>query len=381
MGFQTDAIHEGVSPDKAYGAIMTPIYQTSIFAFEEIGKTKGYEYTRSGNPTRRALEENLAKLEGGIDAIANSAGMSAIATVLFLFRSGEEILCAEDCYGGTYRILKLFNERFGLKYKFINMRDENALKKNISKNTKALWIETPSNPLLNIIDLEKVCGIAKENNLISIADNTFMTPYFQKPFKFGVDVIVHSTTKYLNGHSDVVGGAVILNNKELSEKIKFIANAIGAQQAPIESWLVLRGIKTLPQRMKEHQKNAQKIAEYLETNKKVQRVFYPGLGSHPNRDLAIKQQTGFGGIVSFEITGGIEEVNRVLTSVKIFTLAGSLGGVESLIAHPATMSHSGMDREFRLSVGINDNLIRLSVGIEDSDDLISDLDQALEKIH
>ncbi|NTU91554.1 MAG: PLP-dependent transferase [Chlorobiaceae bacterium] len=377
MSFQTDTIHAGVSPDKAYGAIMTPIYQSSTFVFEDIGKHRGFDYTRSGNPTRAALEECVAALEGCSCAVAVTTGMAAITTVLHLFRTGDEIICTDDCYGGTARLLKTIQEQFGLKIHFVSLRETGEIESYITPNTRAIWIETPSNPLLNLIDIAGVTAIAKKHGLLSIVDNTFLSPYNQQPFRLGADIVVHSTTKYLNGHSDVVGGAVLSNSPELDARIRFLVNSLGTCAQPFDCWLVLRGIKTLVPRMKEHERNARAVAEYLDRHPKVKRVFYPGLASHPQHELAKRQQRGFGGMVSFEVDGAIEQVNSILRGTKLFALAESLGGVESLIEHPATMSHASMGAEHRAAVGITDSVIRLSIGIEDPDDLIADLSQAL----
>jgi cystathionine gamma-synthase len=377
MSFQTDTIHAGVAPDKAYGAIMTPIYQSSTFVFEDIGKHRGFDYTRSGNPTRKALEDNLCALEGCSSAVAVTTGMAAITSVLSIFHSGDEIICTDDCYGGTSRLLKTLEEHFNLRVHFVNLRNTPNLIPCINEKTKAVWVETPSNPLLNLVDIAEISALAKERGLLTIVDNTFLSPYGQKPFELGADIVVHSTTKYLNGHSDVVGGAVLSNNPDLDAKLKFTVNALGTCAQPFDCWLVLRGIKTLVLRMREHERNAQAVAEFLYNHPKVKQVFYPGLPSHPQHELARKQQKIFGGMVSFELHGTIDDVNRVLTGTKLFSLAESLGGVESLIEHPANMSHASMDREHREAAGITENIIRLSVGIEDSDDLLEDLGRAL----
>jgi len=377
MSFQTDTIHAGVAPDKAYGAIMTPIYQSSTFVFEDVGKHRGFDYTRSGNPTRQALEDNLAILEGCSFAVAVTTGMAAITTVMHLFRTGDEIICTDDCYGGTARLLKTVEEHFGVRIHFISLRDPAAIEGCINEKTRAVWIETPSNPLLNLIDIAAVSSIAKKHGLLSIVDNTFLSPYLQQPFRLGADIVIHSTTKYLNGHSDVVGGAILSNRTDLDQKLKFLVNALGTCAQPFDCWLVLRGIKTLVPRMKEHERNARAVAEFLAGRQGVGKVFYPGLATHPQHELACRQQRGFGAMVSFELDGQIDDVNRVLRSTRLFSLAESLGGVESLIEHPATMSHASMGNEHRQAVGIGDTVIRLSVGIEDSDDLIADLDQAL----
>jgi cystathionine gamma-synthase len=372
MSFQTDTIHAGVGPDKAYGAIMTPIYQSSTFVFEDIGKHKGFDYTRSGNPTRKALEDNLCALEGCSFAVAVTTGMAAITSTLNIFKSGDEIICTDDCYGGTSRLMKTVEEHFGIKVHFVNLQEAENLLPYVNEKTKAVWVETPSNPLLNLVDIAAVAQLAKARGLLTIVDN-----YGQKPFELGADIVVHSTTKYLNGHSDVVGGAVLSNSEDLDARLKFIVNALGTCAQPFDCWLVLRGIKTLVVRMREHERNAQAVAEFLEKHNKVKRVYYPGLPAHPQHELAKKQQRSFGGMVSFELDGTIEDVNRVLKGTKLFALAESLGGVESLIEHPATMSHASMDYEHREAAGITDTVIRLSVGIEDRDDLIEDLKSAL----
>lgn len=378
MGLQTDTIHAGVSPDKAYGAIMTPIYQSSTFVFEDIGKHRGFDYTRSGNPTRRALEDNLAALEGCSAAVAVTTGMAAVATVMHLFRTGDEVICTDDCYGGTARLMKTMGEQFGISVVFMNLRDEQAVEAVMSARTKAIWIETPSNPLLNLLDIEALAEIAHRHDALAIVDNTFLSPMFQQPFSLGADIVIHSTTKYLNGHSDVVGGAILSNTSELDERIGALVNTLGTCAQPFDTWLVLRGIKTLVPRMRLHEQNAMQVVRFLAEHSAVERVFYPGLESHPQHDLARRQQKGFGGMVSFELKGGIEEVNKVLRSTKIFALAESLGGVESLIEHPATMSHASMGAEHRALAGIGDGVIRLSIGIEDSEDLVADLKQALD---
>jgi len=377
MSFQTDTIHAGVGPDKAYGAIMTPIYQSSTFVFEDIGKHRGFDYTRSGNPTRKALEDSLCALEGCTSAVAVTTGMAAITTTLNLFRSGDEIICTDDCYGGTSRLMKTVEEHFGIRVHFVNLQDASNLLPFVNDNTRAVWVETPSNPLLNLVDISAVSDLAKERGLLTIVDNTFLSPYGQKPFELGADIVVHSTTKYLNGHSDVVGGAVLSNSEDLDTRLKYLVNALGTCAQPFDCWLVLRGIKTLVVRMREHERNALAVAEFLDRHPKVKRVFYPGLPAHPQHQLAKKQQKSFGGMVSFELDGSIEELYKVLKATKLFALAESLGGVESLIEHPATMSHASMDSEHRQAAGITDSIIRLSVGIEDRDDLIADLQSAL----
>ena len=377
MRLQTKAIHAGVNKDTAFNSVITPIYQTSTFRFVDIGMTKGYDYTRSANPTRTAAEENIAVLEGGKTARVIASGMAAIATTLHFFHSGDHIISTNDCYGGTERLFRLYSELFNLEITYVDMSDPENVSKAIKPNTKGVWIETPSNPLLNIYNIAAICDIARSKGALSIVDNTFLSPVNQRPFELGADIIVHSTTKYLNGHSDVVGGAIIVKRDDLCDRLHYLVNALGQGEAPFDSWLVLRGIKTLVPRMKAHEENASAVARFLEKHPKVLKVNYPGLESHPGHELAKKQQHGFGGMVSFEVNGGIDEVNNVLRSTKIFSLAESLGGIESLICHPATMTHASMDPVHRESVGINDRLIRLSVGIEDLNDLIEDLDQAL----
>ena len=378
MKFQTRAIHAGITPDKAYGAIVPPIYQNTTFVFDDVDKNKGFDYSRTGNPTRKNLEDNLAALEGGTHCTVLTTGMAAETTVLSLFNKDDHIVCGNDVYGGTIRLLNYFQDHFGLQVSFIPMTDPENINSAIQNNTKAIWIETPSNPLLNIVDLEKAAAIARANDLLMIVDNTFLSPYFQRPFKYGADIIVHSTTKYLSGHNDGLGGAIICKNDELSEKITFSANALGTVSNAFDSWLILRGIKTLPLRMKEHEKNALAVAHFLKTQSCVKNVNYPGLEDHPQFDLIKKQMSGYGGMVSFEIDGNIDKVNNVLRNTKLFYLAESFGSLESLIEHPKTMSHASMSPEAQELAGITDELIRLSVGLEDKDDLLKDLEQALK---
>ncbi|MGB2868719.1 MAG: PLP-dependent aspartate aminotransferase family protein [Bacteroidota bacterium] len=378
MRLQTKAIHAGVDKDSAFNSVITPIYQTSTFRFEDVGKTKGYDYSRTSNPTRKALEENIAALEGGLSAKAVATGMAAITTALHFFHSGDHIICTNDCYGGTERLLRTYRELFGLEITYVNMADLEAVRGAVRPNTRALWIETPSNPLLNIVDIRTLSEIAHNNRALSIVDNTFLSPCNQRPFELGADIIVHSTTKYLNGHSDVVGGAIVVNRPELVDRLQFLVNALGQGASPFDCWLVLRGIKTLVPRMKAHEENARAVAAFLYDHPNVKKVYYPGLKDHPGHELAKRQQQGFGGMVSFEVDGGIQEVNHVLRSVKIFSVAESLGGIESLICHPVTMTHASMDPVLREKAGLNERVIRLSVGIEDRRDLIEDLDRALQ---
>ena len=379
MRFETSAIHSGSEPDPATGALVTPIYQTSTFVFEDVGKTRGYDYSRTANPTRKALEDNIAKLEGGKAGFAFATGMAAETTIMHLLKKGDHVISQEDLYGGTYRLFDGVMKNFGLEFTFLGMDERERIESAIRPNTKMIWIETISNPLLNIADLEMVVEIARRHGLMTVADNTLPTPYLLRPIEYGVDLVVHSTTKYLNGHCDVVGGAVVTATDELAERIQFFLNAMGTCASPFDCWLVLRGIKTLPVRMERHEKNAIAVAEYLEKHTAVRRVYYPGLKSHPGHQIALRQMEGFGGMVSFEINGGVEAVDSFLRNAKVFSLAESLGGVDSLVEHPATMSHASMPEDFRKRVGITDDLIRLSVGLEGVEDLTQDLEQALKR--
>jgi cystathionine beta-lyase/cystathionine gamma-synthase len=377
MRFETIAIHAGDRPDPATGAISVPIYQTSTFKFEDVGKTKGWEYSRAANPTRKVLEDTIAQLEGGNAGFAFATGMAAETTVMHLLKAGDHVISADDIYGGTYRLFKDVMPAFGLEFTFLRMDDRKRIEGAIKPNTRMLWLETLSNPLLNIVDIEMVVDIARKHRLLTVVDNTFATPYFFRPVEYGVDLVVHSTTKYLNGHSDVVGGAVVTTTDELSQRVQFLLNALGTNAAPFDCWLVLRGIETLPVRMKQHQENAFAVANYLKGHPGVKRVLYPGLESHKGHEIARRQMKGFGGMVSFELGGGTDAVNTFLRRLRVFSLAGSLGDVASLAEHPATMSHDSMSKECRRKVGITDELIRLSVGLENVDDLIEDLEQAL----
>lgn len=378
MKFETLAIHAGQRPDKTFGAMSVPIYQTSIFVFEDVGKTKGYDYSRTANPTRKVLEDTIAQLEGGKAGFAFATGMAAETTVIHLLKAGDHVISGDDIYGGTYRLFQKVMQNFGLEFTFLRMDSRQKIEQAIKPNTRMLWLETPSNPLLNIIDIEMVVDIAKKHNLMTVMDNTFATPYFLRPIEYGVDLVVHSTTKYLNGHCDVVGGAVVTTTDELSERMQFLLNAMGTCASPFNCWLVLRGIETLPVRMRQHEENAVTVANYLKGNPAVKRVFYPGLDSHPGHEIARKQMLGFGGVVSFEMKGGIKAVNNFLRKLKVFSLAESLGGVASLAEHPATMSHASMPKDHREKVGVTDELVRLSVGLENINDLLNDLGQALK---
>jgi len=377
MKFETIAIHAGERPDKAFGAVSAPIYQTSTFAFEDVGKTKGYDYSRTANPTRKILEDTIARLEGGKAGFAFATGMAAETTVMHLLKAGDHVVSGDDIYGGTYRLFQNVMKDLGLEFTFVRMDSRQKIETAIKPNTRMIWIETPSNPLLNIVDIEMVADIAKKHNILTVIDNTFATPYLLKPIEYGIDLVVHSTTKYLNGHCDVVGGAVVTTTDALTERVQFLLNAMGTCASPFDCWLVLRGIETLAVRMKQHEENAQAIASYLNKHPRVKRVYYPGLPSHPGHEIARRQMKGFGGMVSFEVKGGIAAAINFQKRIKIFTLAESLGGVASLADHAATMTHASMPKEVREKVGITDELIRLSIGLENVDDLIEDLEQAL----
>jgi O-succinylhomoserine (thiol)-lyase len=375
---ETIAIHTGVYKDSAFNSVTTPIYPSSTFAFERVGVTKGFDYTRSGNPTRKALEENLAALEGGHAAWATATGMAAMTIALLLLKQGDHIITGNDIYGGTYRLMEKVLPDLGIETSFVAMRDPAAVRAAIRPNTKAIMIETPSNPLLNLVDIELIVGIAKEHGLFTIADNTFMSPALQSPLAYGVDVVVHSTTKYLNGHSDVVGGAVIVKDAAFGEKVGFLVNALGVACSPFDAWLVLRGLKTLTYRLEAHQRNAQAVAEFLDAHPKVKRVYYPGLPQHPDHELAKRQMKGFGGMVSFELDLDQVNIDRFFAQLKLYSLAESLGGVESLVEQPWTMSHASMTEAARKAAGLSPSVVRLSIGIEHPDDLIADLQQALD---
>ena len=377
MEFETKAIHIGQEADKTTGATIVPIYQTSTFTQDSLGKHKGFEYSRTGNPTRTALETALAALENAKHGLCFASGLAATTTVLSMLKAGDEIVAGECLYGGSIRLFDRVFTNFDFKFTYVDEREPKNFEKAITEKTKLIWIETPTNPMLRLCDIEAVSKISKSKELILCVDNTFVSPYFQRPLDLGADIVVHSTTKYLGGHSDVVGGAVITNNDELYQKLKLYQNAIGGIPGPFDSWLVLRGVKTLAIRMKKHEENALKIAEFLEKHPKVKEVYYPGLKSHPQYELSKKQMTGFGGMISFKVNGGKDSAKKVIESTKIFSLAESLGGVESLINFPFLMTHAGVPKEHKDKLGITEDLIRLSVGIENSDDLINDLKQAL----
>jgi cystathionine gamma-lyase len=375
--FKTLAIHSGHSPADHIGAVMTPIYQTSTFAFHGVNRPGAFDYSRSGNPTRKALETCLASLEGGSAGFAFATGMAAETTVLMMFNSGDRIVVQSDLYGGTYRLFQSVLRGKGIDATYVDLRDAAATEGALAEGAKAVWIESPTNPLMNLVDLEAVSALAHRHGAIAICDNTFLSPYFQRPLDFGVDVVVHSTTKYINGHSDVVGGAVVVKDASLAEKIGFLQNAMGTCAGPQDCFLVLRGVKTLAVRMEEHNRNSLAVARWLERHPKVSAVLHPGLETHPQHALARKQMTGYGGTFSFRLKGGQDAVFRLLERVQVFTLAESLGGVESLIEHPVTMTHASVDPVALRKMGITPDLVRVSVGIEDIEDLIADLERAL----
>lgn len=378
MKLATKLIHAGAEPDPSTGAIMTPIFQTSTYVQEAPGKNKGYEYARSQNPTRKALEDAFAIIENGKFGLAFSSGVAATDAVIKLLAPGDEVICANDMYGGTYRLFTKVFEKFGIIFKYVDTTNVTNIETAITANTKLVWIETPTNPLMNITDIEAVAKITKSKNILLAVDNTFASPALQNPLDLGADIVMHSATKYLGGHSDVIQGALMMNDAELREKLYFIQKSCGAVPGPMDCFLVLRGIKTLGVRMKAHCENGKRIAEWLKLNPKVAKVYWPGFEDHPGHAVAKKQMTDFGGMISFELKNdSVEEANRVLSSTHLFSLAESLGGVESLINHPASMTHASIPREERIKNGLNDSLIRLSVGIEDADDLIEDLNKAI----
>lgn len=380
FGFETRAIHAGQAPDPATGAIMTPVYLSSTYVQESPGKHKGYEYSRTHNPTRKAFEDCLASLEGGTFGLAFASGCAATTTVSALLKSGDHLICSDDVYGGTYRYFDKIFKNFGIELSMVDLSKAENFKAALKPNTKMVWIETPTNPMLKLVDIKKVSTMAREKNVVVVVDNTFMSPYFQKPLELGADIAYHSTTKYIGGHSDVLGGVIALKDKALADKLYFLQNSMGGIAGAFDSFLQLRSLKTLPLRMKAHQENAIEIAKFLEGHPKVEKVIYPGLASHPQHALAKEQMSGFGGMITFFTKGGLAEARTFLENVRIFSLAESLGGVESLIEHPAIMTHASVPLENRKKLGIEDNLIRISVGVETLSDLMNDLKQALAKI-
>jgi cystathionine beta-lyase/cystathionine gamma-synthase len=377
MRFKTLAIHAGYNPQEHFGAVMPPIFQTSTFAFRGVGQPGPFDYSRSGNPTRKALETCLAELEGGAAGFAFATGMAAETTLLMIFSAGDTIVVHDDLYGGTYRLFESVFANKQIHAEYVDLRNTAKLRAALETKPKAVWIESPTNPLMNLVDIRAVSDLAHEYGALVICDNTFLSPYFQRPLDLGADIVSHSTTKYINGHSDVVGGALVVKDPGLAEKIGFHQNAMGTCAGPQDCFLVLRGVKTLALRMEEHNRNALSVAHWLEKHPKVSAVLHPGLESHPQHELAMRQATGSGGTFSFRMRGGETEVKKLLANCRIFTLAESLGGVESLIEHPTTMTHSSLSREVQLKMGITPDLVRISVGLEDVSDLIADLERAL----
>ncbi|MBK8517443.1 MAG: cystathionine gamma-synthase [Saprospiraceae bacterium] len=381
MKFGTKVIHAGIEPDPSTGAIMTPIFQTSTYVQAAPGDHKGYEYARTQNPTRSVLEKNLASLENGTDAICFGSGLAAMDSILKLLNPGDEVIATDDLYGGSYRMMTKVFAKYGIKFQFADLTNSDKFRSLITLKTRMIWVETPTNPMLNIIDIKRVCDNVKGQNIMVCVDNTFASPYLQNPLDLGADLVVHSATKYLGGHSDVIHGAIITKNAEIAAQLRFLQNAVGAIPGPQDCFLILRGIKTLHIRVERACQNAEKIADFLQRHPKVSKVYYPGFKNHPGHEVAKKQMKMFGGMVSFDLTANSEDsARKVLSGTHLFSLAESLGGVESLIGHPASMTHGSIPKEERLKVGLTDSLIRLSVGIEDVDDLIQDLDQALAKV-
>lgn len=379
MGFQTDSIHAGQQPDPTTGAVMMPIYQTSTYAMEELGKHKGYDYGRTINPTRVALEKNLAALEKGAHGLAFGSGLAATSAVSGLLNQGDHVIVTNNVYGGTFRLFERVMKRYGLTFSWVDTSDVANIRAAITPATKMVFIETPTNPMLNLTDLAAVAALAKEHKLISVCDNTFMSPYFQRPLEFGFDIVLHSTTKYINGHSDVIGGIAVTRSDDLHTKLRFLQNAVGAVPGPMDCFLILRATKTLALRMRQHEATAKELAVFLSKHPKVKKTYYPGLPDHPQHDLAKRQASGFGGMVSAEL-GSLEAAKRFARSVKLFALAESLGGVESLLCHPVSMTHGSIPEEERLKYGLTDGLVRFSCGCEDTEDIIADVSQALDQV-
>jgi len=377
MKFATKAIHAGQEPEPSTGAIIAPIFQTSTYVQAGLGEHKGFEYSRTQNPTRSALEECMAAIEDGRYGLAFASGMAAESAILSLLSAGEHMVSCDDLYGGSYRIFERVMRRYNVETTYVAAGNIEGYERAIRPNTKMIWLETPTNPLLRLIDIQAVAEIAHRHNLLLVVDNTFASPYFQQPLKLGADIVVHSTTKYLNGHSDIIGGALVLNNEEVYQAIKFYQNAAGGVPSPFDSWLTLRGIKTLAVRMRQHEENAIAVAKFLAEHPRVEKVYYPGLPAHPDYALAKRQMSGFGGMVSFQFKGIYADVDKVVRRFKVFALAESLGGVDSLVCHPASMTHGSIPKDIRESRGLTDTLLRLSVGIEDVDDILADLEQAL----
>ena len=376
MRFSTLAIHAGQEPDPTTGALMTPVYLTSTYAQQELGKNKGYVYSRVSNPTRTALEKNIAALEGGKHGLGFASGMAAVTATMHLLKKGDHVVMSHNVYGGTYRVSQFVLTDFGLLFDYVNTTDLKLVRGAIKRSTRMLFIESPTNPTMEVSDLRGIVRIARERELLTVVDNTFATPYFQKPLKFGVDIIVHSATKYLNGHSDMLGGVIVVNDDRLNDRLRFIQKSVGGVMSPFDAWLCLRGTKTLALRMRKHIENAKEVADFLDKHPKVKKVHYPGLPSHPQHQLAKRQMEGFGGMISFDV-GDLKTAKKLLKNVRICALAESLGGVESLISHPATMTHASIPAAQRKRIGITDGLVRISVGIEDVEDIIEDLRRAL----
>jgi len=379
MKFATKQIHAGQHPEETTGAVITPIFQTSTYSNKKLGESKGYDYGRTINPTRIALEKNLAALENGEYGFCFASGMSSVDAIISLFKPGDHIICTDNTYGGTYRLYERVIKEYGLDFSYIDTSNFDELQGAIRSNTKFIYVETPTNPMLNITDLKRLAELAKSKNIITCVDNTFMSPYFQNPLDFGIDVVLHSTTKYINGHSDVIGGCLITSDDKIAEQLKFLQNGIGAVPSPFDCWLILRATKTLAQRMKAHNENAMAICEVLSNEKKIKKLYYPGLESHPQYELGKKQMRGSGGIISIEL-GAFEKAVSFCNALEIFQIAESLGGVESLVCHPVSMTHGSVPKELREKFGLTDGLVRLSVGIEDKDDLIEDVQKALRQI-
>ncbi len=381
MKFDTRSIHAGQHPDPTTGAIMTPVYLTSTYVQQSPGVHQGWEYSRTHNPTRKAYENCIANLESGKHGFAFASGCAATTTIMHMLKQGDHVIAMDDMYGGTFRLFDKVLRHNGLEFSYVDLTVIENFTKAIKPNTKMIWVETPTNPTLKLTDISAIAAIAKQKNILVVVDNTFMSPYFQRPLELGADIVVHSATKYIGGHSDIVGGVVVTSNDQIAEKLGFLSNSMGGVQGAFDSFLVLRSLKTLSLRMKAHSENAIKVAAYLETHKLVEKVVYPGLKSHPQHELAKKQMSGFGGMITFFIKGGLSASKKFLESVQVFALAESLGGVESLIEHPAIMTHASVPIEQRKKLGIDDSLIRLSVGVEDCDDLIADLKQAFEQVN
>ena len=378
MRFSTKAVHAGQDPDPATGSVTVPVYLTSTFMQPRPGREGKYVYSRTANPTRDALEESLCVLEEGKVGLAFSSGLAATTAVLMLLQKGDHVIAGDDIYGGTYRLFDQVLKNYGLQFSFVDPRSTEKVEKAVRKNTKMIWIETPTNPLMRVVDIRAISRISRKNKALLVVDNTFASPYLQNPLKLGADISVHSTTKYLGGHSDLIGGAAVTSSTEVGKRLKFLQNAIGAVPGPLDCWLVLRGIKTLSVRMDRHSSNAKRVSEYLQKQSEVEKVYYPGLPDHPQREIVKRQMRGHGGMISFELKGGFKQCEKLLTKLRVFTLAESLGGVESLIEHPASMTHASIPKERRIEKGITDKLIRVSVGIEDVEDLLEDLQQGFK---